>query len=187
LEPDTELTRKLAGLVQNRRRLVDERTRLVNQLHAQLKTYYPLAESLLGKQMNKPMAAEFLVRWPELRSLKGAKVADLRAFFYKHNSRGAQLMEERLQAVEQAKALTADPAIIEPARALVSALAAMLKPLHKAISFLDQQIEQAMDQHPDAAIFRSFPGAGPALAPRLLVAYGTNRQRFSSSDEVSQF
>src|SRR5438132_13945361 len=34
LEPDTELTRKLAGLVENRRHLVDERTRLVHQIHA---------------------------------------------------------------------------------------------------------------------------------------------------------
>lgn len=39
LEPDTELTRKLSGLVENRRDLVDERTRLVNQLHSLLKTY----------------------------------------------------------------------------------------------------------------------------------------------------
>jgi len=44
-----------------------------------------------------------------------------------------------------------------------------------------------MDQHPDAPIFRSFPGAGPALAPRLLVAFGTNRDRFQSAQEVAQF
>jgi len=41
LEPDTELTRKLGGFAENRRHLVDERTRLVNQLHGTLKTYYP--------------------------------------------------------------------------------------------------------------------------------------------------
>jgi transposase len=64
LEPDTELTRRLAGLVENRRHLVDERTRLVNQIHATLKTYYPMAEALLHGQMNTPMAADFLVRWP---------------------------------------------------------------------------------------------------------------------------
>lgn len=187
LEPDTELTRKLAGLVQNRRQLVDERTRLVNQLHATLKTYYPLAQSLLGTQMNTPMAAEFLRRWPHLQSLKKAKAQTLRAFFYQHNSRGAQLMEERLEAIQKATALTSDPAVIEPARALVSALAAMLKPLHQAIGLLDKQIELAMDQHPDAAIFRSFPAAGPALAARLLVAFGTNRARFASAAEVAQF
>ena len=187
IKPDTELTRKLAGLVQNRRRLVDERTRIVNQLHSTLKTYYPLSETLLGGQLNSPMAAEFLARWPDLETLQKAQVKTLRSFFYQHNSRSAQLVEERLQAVAKAKALTLDEAIIAPARLLVSAWAAMLKPLHKAVARLDKEIEQAMDQHPDAAIFRSLPGAGPALAPRLLVAFGTHRDRFDSAAEVAQF
>ncbi len=187
LEPDTELTRKLRGLVENRRHLVDERTRIVNQLHTTLKTYYPLAETLLGSQMTKPLAAEFLARWPDLEILKKAGVKALRSFFYQHNSRSASTIQERIDAIQKAKALTTDPAIIQPARSLVSAWAGMLRPLHKAIANLDTQIEQAMDQHPDAAIFRSFPGAGPALAPRLLVAFGTNRERFASADEVAQF
>ena len=187
LEPDTELTRKLAGLVENRRRLVDERTRLVNQIHAALKTYYPLAETLLKGQMNTPMAADFLVRWPDREALQKAKPQLVRSFFYKHNSRSAQKTQERLATVQKAKALTTDPAIIVPARQLVLALAGMLRPLHQAIGRLDQEIAQAMDQHPEASLFRSFPGAGPALAPRLLVAFGTNRARFETSTEVAQF
>lgn len=187
LEPDTELTRRLAGLVQNRRHLVEERTRLVNQLHASLKTYYPLAETLLHGQMNTPMAAEFLVRWPDLDALQRAHPAHLRAFFYQQNSRSAKTLEERLEAVQQAQALTTDPAIIQPAREWVGALAGMLRPLHQAVARLNQQIQQAMDAHPDAPIFRSFPGTGPALAPRLLVAFGTQRDRFSHADEVAEF
>jgi transposase len=186
LQPDTPLTRTLAGLVQSRRHLVDERTRLVNQLHALLKTYYPLAETLLHRQMNTPLAADFLIRWPDLEMLHKTPLKRLRAFFYKHHSRSAAKMEERLRQVQNAKALTTDPAIIRPAGLRVAALAGMLKPLHRALADLDQEIEQAMDQHPDAPIFRSFPGAGPALAPRLLVAYGTNRDRFQAAGEVAQ-
>ena len=104
LEPDTELTRRLAGLVENRRRLVDQRTRLVNQTHALLKTYYPLAETLLADQMNSAMAAAFLLRWPELEALQKASPEVLRAFFYKHHSRSAKKTEQRLQAIKQAKA-----------------------------------------------------------------------------------
>jgi len=187
LAPDTELTRRLAGLVQTRRHLVDERTRLVNQLHSTLKTYYPLAETLLDGQMNKPLAAAFLARWPDLDTLQQASLPPLRAFFYKHHSRSAQKMEQRWAALQAAKALTTDPAIITPARMLVVALATLLKPLHQAITRLDQAIEQAMAQHPDAPIFQSFPGAGPALAPRLLVAFGTHRDRFQSAADVAQF
>src|SRR5436190_12495606 len=119
LEPDTELTRKLAGLVENRRHLVDERTRIVNQIHATLKTYYPMAEALLHGQMNTPMAADFLVRWPELDALQRAQPEVVRSFFYKHNSRSAKKTEERLAAIQTAKSLTIDPAIIVPARYLV--------------------------------------------------------------------
>src|SRR6266487_2262757 len=173
LEPDTELTRKLGGLVENRRHLVDERTRIVNQIHATLKTYYP-------------MAADFLVRWPDLDALQTAKPEVARCFFYKHNSRSAKKTEERLAAIQKAKPLTTDPAIIVPARHLVLALAGMLRPLHQAVARLDKEIQQAMHQHPDAPIFRSFPGAGPALAPRLLVAFGTNRDRFDQSDDVPE-
>jgi len=187
LQPDTELTRKLAGLVENRRHLVDERTRAVNQLHAQLKTYYPLAETLLRSEMNALLAADFLARWPDLKSLRAASPQELRRFFYKHNSRSAKKMEERLEALRQAQPLTTDPAIIEPARELVLALAGVLKCLHQAVARLDQAIQAAMDQHPDAPIFRSLPGAGPALAPRLLVAFGTQRDRFESAEEVAQF
>lgn len=187
LVPDTELTRRLGGLVENRRHLVDERTRLVNQLHSTLKTYYPLAETLLRKAMNQPLAAEFLVRWPDLESVQKTSPQELRCFFFGHNCRSPKSIQERLEAISKAKALTTDTAIIEPARELVLALAHMLRPLHRAIARLDLQIEQAMDQHPDADIFRSFPGAGPAMAPRLLVAFGTQRERFADAQEVAQF
>jgi hypothetical protein len=94
LEPDTELTRMLAGLVENWRHLFDERTRIVNQLHSTLKTYYPLAETLLGRQMNQPIAADFLARWPDLESLRKAGSEKLRAFCYKHNTRNSVKIEE---------------------------------------------------------------------------------------------
>jgi transposase len=187
LEADTVETRTLAGLVEARRQLVDERTRLVEQLHSVLKTYYPLAETLLGELMTKPMAADWLARWPDLESLQKAHASTLRSFFFKHNSRSREVIEERLQLIATARALTSDPAIVVPARLRVLGLAGMLKPLHRMIAELDKQIEKTMDQHPDAEIFRSLPGAGPCLAPRLLVAFGTNRERFGSATEVAQF
>ncbi len=187
LEPDTTLTRTLAGLVEIRRQAVDERTRLVEQLHSVLKTYYPLAEELLGNLLTKPLATEFLRRWPDLESLKKANAATLNGFFLKHNCRNLKLIQERIDTIAQAKALTTDEAIILPARLRAQMLVALLKPLHSYIGQLDRQIKQAMDKHPDAHIFRSLPGAGPCLAPRLLVAFGTNRNRFRNAAEVAQF
>lgn len=187
LKPDTELTRKLAGLTENRRTLVDHRTRLINQLHSTLKTYYPLADKLIGGELNTLMAAQFLGRWPDLARLQAARPQVIREFFYLHNSRSKKRMEARLEAIQNARPLTTDPALIEPASALVLGLVGMLKALHQAIAGFDEAIEHAMQQHPDAPIFQSLPGAGPAMAPRLLVAFGTQRDRFNSAQDVAQF
>jgi transposase len=183
--PDTVLTRQLAGLVEKRRALVDLRTQLVNQLHAELKMYYPLAQTLLDN-LTAPLAVAFLKKWPTLEALQKAGPQKLRAFFYAHNSRSAKKMEKRLQALASARPLTTDAALILPASLKVQALATMLQSLHPAIATFDDEIQKAMEHHPDAPIFRSFPGAGPALAPRLLVAFGTQRDRFASAQELQQ-
>ena len=186
LEPDDELTRKLGGFNENRRALVDQRTSLVNQLHATLKTYYPLAQKLIGGVMNTLMAAELLARWPNLAALQAARPHTIREFFYRHNSRSKKRILDRLEAIKNARPLTTDPALIEPATARVLALVAMLKAIHKAIASMEKVIQQIMNEHPDGALFKSLPGAGPALAPRLLVAFGSKRNRFDSPDAIAQ-
>jgi len=47
-----------------------------------------------------------------------------------------------------------------------------------AILSYDQQIETLARQRPDFAIIDSLPGAGSALAPRLMAPLGTQRDRF---------
>ena len=41
--------------------------------------------------------------------------------------------------------------------------------------------------HPEAALFRELPGAGPVLAPRLLVAFGTDRQRYPNRGSLQKY
>src|SRR4030095_7887652 len=55
-----------------------------------------------------------------------------------------------------------------------------------AIERFDRQIKERFGQHDDYTLFHSFPGAGPALGPRLLAAVGTNRDRFASALEIQQ-
>ncbi|MCK5194040.1 MAG: transposase, partial [Desulfobulbaceae bacterium] len=41
--------------------------------------------------------------------------------------------------------------------------------------------------HEDKSIFDSFPGSGEALGPRLLCAWGTDRERYDSADSMQQY
>src|ERR1019366_6572738 len=43
------------------------------------------------------------------------------------------------------------------------------------------------EAHPDFAIFDSLPGAGPVLAPRLLAAFGSQRDRYQSAADLQTF
>ena len=52
---------------------------------------------------------------------------------------------------------------------------------------LDRKIEQAAGEHPDFSIFASLPGAGTVMAPRLLAAFGSQRDRYSCADELQTY
>jgi hypothetical protein len=64
-------------------------------------------------------------------------------------------------------------------------LTALLATLRTNIASFDQRIANLVASHPDGALFASLPGAGAALVPRLLVAFGTRRDRYQSAYECS--
>ena len=53
----------------------------------------------------------------------------------------------------------------------------------KAIHDYDKEIAAIAPTLSDYALFNALPGAGPKLAPRLLVAFGEQRDRFAGASE----
>jgi transposase len=183
-QPDTVHTRQLALLTEQRRNLVDTRTALTNQLLAHLKMIFPQALDFVG-DLATPLAAAFLKKWPTLQSLQKVTPAALLKFYYGHNSRANGALTRRLELLKTALVLTSDPALLNTHSMAIQALAAQLAALHPFIRKYDQEIAGLFATHPDAALFESLPGAGAALAPRLLVCLGTDRQRFSCAEALS--
>ena len=75
----------------------------------------------------------------------------------------------------------------KPQRLYTLVLAEQLRVTLQAIRRFDDEIAQLAPQHPDYQLFSALPGAGPSLAPRLLVAFGENRQRFTSAADLQQY
>lgn len=184
-QPDTSDTRQLTLLVEQRRHFVDLRTQLINGLQAHLKSIFPQALELIGEDLSAPMATDFLQKWPTLQQLQKVKPAVLRKFYYAHNSRSEERIQQRLDLVQKAVALTSDEALLAAHALAIGGLAAQLQTLRPLIAKHDRQIELLLEAHPDGALFASLPGAGPALAPRLLVAFGTDRSRFANSTAMA--
>lgn len=183
LQPEEPCTRKLRLLVEARRGLVDERTALLLRLMATLKCYYPLALDLFGDNPALPMAREFLRRWPNLTKLQAAKPGVLRAFFYKHNSRSEKKIQERLEAIAAAAALTRDPAILQPLQLKMLCLVAQIGGASQSVEKFDEEIQATFQEHGEVSLFANLPGAGAVLAPRLAAAFGTQRENWTEALE----
>jgi transposase len=186
-QPDDAQTRRLQQLVRHRRAVIDERTALSNRLKALLKQYFPQALDLCGEDLWRPLAADFLLKWPTLQRLQKAKPEKLKTFYYLHSSRSHKLITHRLELIEKAVPLTDEVAVLESHSLRVQLICRQLQLLHHTIDEFDQKIADAFKAHEDCAIFASFPGAGPVLAPRLLATLGSERERYAQASNLQRF
>ena len=186
IKPDTPEIRALAQNVENRRKLVQDRVDLTNKITATLKNYYPQALDWFGEK-DTIIFCDFLLKWPSLTSVKRARKSTLSNFFHQHNSRYPEVIERRINEIKAAIALTDDAGIIGPNQLMIEVFIPQLKLLIEAIDSFNEIIQKAYGDQPDAFIFNSLPGAGPKFAPRLLVAFGTDRSRFEDASDIQKY
>jgi transposase len=182
--PDDEQTRTLRYLVEHRRRLIGDRTRLTNRMTSLLKCYFPQVLTWFP-ELSTVLVCDFLLRWPALEQLQGVKRTTLLNFFRAHHSVRADTLEKRLVAIKASVPLTTDRAIIHSSGLMITALAAQLKTTIAAVKQLDEAIAKLCLDHPDFSLFQSLPGAGEVYASRLLAMMGTLRDRWTTADELA--
>lgn len=186
LVADDEATQSLRGLSEARRRAVDRRTALSNQLTSTLKDYFPQALELCGEVISAPLALDFLEKWSCLAHLKSAKPTTVRRFYQAHNVRSSQLIDQRLAQIKTAKPLMHNLALLDIKMRIVRLLIDELRVLREHIEGFETAIAMAFASHPEHSLFRSLPGAGANLGPRLLTIFGTDRSRYSSAAELQR-
>ncbi len=187
INPDTPETRLLGRLVQDRRKAVDLRTSHIQACLAGLKEYFPQAIELVNGNLSSRLACDFLMKWPTFEAFQQAKPSTLKRFYYGHNIRSPEVIQKVLNLATTAKALTTDPAIVESGSRLSQMYAQLIQTLNPVIEDYDQRIKKVFHDHPEAPLFSKLPGAGPALAPRLLAAFGTDRSRYETAGSVQTF
>jgi transposase len=186
LQEQDSQTVKLNGLVEARRGIVDQRTGVINQLTSLLKSYFPQALELF-EDLNSLLAIDFLRRWPDLIRLKTAKPGTIKRFYYQHQVRSDKLVEQRLERIKDAVALTVDDARVSVAILQLHQLLDQLEVLRKHVARFDIEIKSTFAAHPEASLFRDLPGAGPQMAPRLCVAFGTIRTVYPDPSSLQKY
>jgi len=186
-QPDDENTRLLANLSQQRRKLVDGQTKLRQQLIAQLKSYFSVVLELFGKESQLPLLLSVLGRWTDPRKLRRADRRLIRRVLSDHSIRNQEQQDEIIDRIRSAQLLCSDEALITPSAMAAKLLASQIQQSRKTIQEFDTKIAEVMKKHPDAHLFTSLRGAGPALAPRLLCAFGSQKDRWEDADSLAAF
>ncbi len=182
--PDAEDTRQIAELSELRRKLVQDRQSVVLQVISSLKLYFPLVLKLSRRELYDDMTIDLLRRWPTLQKLKRVHPKTLRTFLKEHGMRNDSRLDQFIESVRNAVPLTKDDALVEPRAKYVQALVQQIRDLNTAISQFEGELQKLVAIHPDHEIFRSLPGAGDALVPRLIAAFGSDRDRYESAEQV---
>lgn len=121
-----------------------------------------------------------------MQEVKRARKSTLESFFREHNSSRKDVIQRRVESIKASSALTTDQAVIQSSRLMARALASQMKTTSEAIKGFDQEIEALCRSHQDYEIFASLPGAGEVYAARPLAAFGSDRERFASGDELAR-
>jgi transposase len=185
LSPDDESTRRVQNLVEERRKLTAERTAQSNRLTSYLKIYFPQMVEWFEK-LDMPLVCDLLERWPTLEELQKVSPEELRTFFCQHHCHRG-LRERRILAIGGAIPAGGDRAVIEAKSVVVKVIVQLIRSLLEGIAELDRKIEEAAAEHADFFIFDSLPGAGAVMAPRLLAAFGSQRDRYRSAAELQTY
>jgi transposase len=183
LEPDSPPTVTLRTHVRARKDLVETRVAVANQLRAHLRIIFPGAVGLF-RDIDSPISLRFLERFPSAARAGWLSEKRLGAWLRANGYCG------RKSPADLHTRLVAAPAGIGGdegyARgAITLAYVTVLKTLRVQIDELNTLLDELLDAHPDAIIFRSLPRCATIRAATLLAEIGDCRARFPDADTLS--
>lgn len=174
--PGSEATKVLARAHQS---LIWERSRHVSRLRAALRQYYPAALDTFS-ELAHPDALAVLAKAPTPRKGAALTLVQIRSVLSKGGRQ--RYLGQRAEEIQQAlgaAALEAPPEITDAYASSVAATVAIITELNSQISRLEKNSGDRFEQHPDAAIYLSLPGAGRVLGARMLGEFGDDPNRYA--------
>jgi len=183
LEPDSALVQELKTLTRDQDALIQTQTRLVNQLTACLKEYYPAALQLFAK--GKPRSTlVFLQTYPTPQAAQAASLAELTATLRAGKHPNPTKAAPKIFAELHRPQLVASEVMVRAKSRLLLSLVKQLLVVIEEIESLDKAIRPLFLRHDDQELWRSLPRAGKHLAPRRLSEWGDDRGRYADAASV---
>ncbi len=181
--PDSPITQCIRAKVSLLLHLSQETTRTSNRLRAVLARYYPAALAVF-RDLASPVALQFIQAFPTPQLATHLSRADVAAFVRaRHYRQSEQVLTKAYLRLQRAYP-SAMPGTIDAYQDEAVLLTEVLLVLVQRRRTQLQALQAVFQQHPDAPIFASLPGAGELLAPALLGKFGDDRRRFPTPSSV---
>jgi transposase len=183
LRRDTDPTTGLRQLCRARKDLIVHRIAMANQLRAHLGIALPAAVDLFT-DIDSPISRKFLARFPTQDQVDWLTPKRLEAWLRSNHYSGRadpHSLHQRITNAPQGATSEHGKSMAVITHAYVAALTAIMD----QIRILTDQITDALDTHPDKAIFTSLPRAGTVRAARLLAEIGDARGRFPTATALA--
>jgi transposase len=185
LRPDSAKVTELKELTRDQQALIQMQTRLINQLTACLKAYYPVALELFSK-LQQHSTLMFLQTYPTPAAAMAASAEQIcQVLKGAGHPQALQVAPKIVERLHQPH-LQADAVLTRTKARLMLVLVSQLLPLLAQIAQYDKEIHTLFLTHEDHLIFASLPRAGKRLAPRLLAEIGDHRERYQDAASLQK-
>ena len=172
------LLAEIKALTRDRDRLLETQQATEHQLRMILEAYHP-APARLFSSVDRQITLSFVLDYPTPATASRIKTTRMAGFCKRNSYTGrvpAQVLADRLEA----NLLSASPGTVAGKSFSAQSFTRLLQLLNTQLAEYDDAIAAAVAEHPDTAIFASFPGVGPILTAILLAEIGEDRARFST-------
>jgi hypothetical protein len=177
LQPSSAAAQELKYLTEDCQRLIRQQTRLLNQLTATLKAYYPRALDVA--ELSTGVARAFLTAYPTPDALRGLTARQWQRWARAHHLSAARTAE--LWTTLQAPQLPVPAHVIRAKARLMHTLLAALEPVLAAVANYRRAIDDFFAAMPTAQTARTLPvGERGLLVPTLWARLGDAPGRWRS-------
>ena len=183
LLPDSPIIAELKALTRDQDSLIQMQTRLVNQITACLKAYYPVALQLFSK-IQQPSTLTFLQTYPTPTTAMAASRQEIEQTLRKGGHSNPRQVASTIHESLHQSHLQADDITTRTKSRLLVTLVKQLLPVVQSIAEYDKAITDLFLTHEDLELFSSLPRAGKRLAPRLLAEIGDDRSRYADASSL---
>lgn len=166
----------IQALTRDRDRLLETQQATESQLRAILDAYHP-APARLFSSVDRAITLAFINDYPTPQAAAAVGQARMARFCKRHRYTGRvdpTVLVDRLRG----GLLSAAPGTVAGKSHSALVFAELLALLNSQLADYDDAIAQAVQQHPDAHIFASFPGVGPVGTAVLLAEIGEDRDHY---------